>query len=68
LHTYYIKAQIGKGMKISKTKLKRVNITLSEEIYNLIDEEIVKKGLYLSIPEYIRYLIIEDLKKRGLLE
>jgi Arc/MetJ-type ribon-helix-helix transcriptional regulator len=55
-------------MKTSKTKLKRVHLTLSEEIYNLIDEEIVKKGIHLTIPEYIRYLIIEDLKKRGLLK
>ena len=55
------------NMKSSKTKLKRVHITLSEEIYNLIDEEIVKKGIHLSIPEYIRYLVIEDLKKRGLI-
>ena len=62
------KRYISDTMKTSKTKLKRVHLTLSEEIYNLIDEEIVKKGIHLTIPEYIRYLIIEDLKKRGLLK
>ena len=45
-----------------------MHLTISEEIYNIIDNEIVKKGLYLSIPEYIRFLINEDLKKRGLIK
>jgi len=55
-------------MKKSHTKLKRVHITLSEEIYKKIEKEIIKKGLHLTIPEYVRYLIIEDLKKRGMLK
>ena len=55
-------------MKNDKVKTKRMHIILSDEIYNLIDENIIKKGLFFSVSEYIRYLIIEDLKKRGLLK
>ena len=47
---------------------KRINMTIPMADYEVIEKELIKKGKFLSVPEYIRHLIKEDLKKRGLIE
>jgi len=55
------------GMK-TQQKTKKTSITLPKNIYDLIENEILSKGYYMSLSEYIREVIKEDLKKRGLLK
>ena len=48
------------------SKSKRVNMSIPLNDYGIIQKNIIEKGIFISVPEYIRYLIKEDLKKRGL--
>jgi Arc/MetJ-type ribon-helix-helix transcriptional regulator len=59
----YIKVN-GGIMETSKSK--RVNMSIPLNDYDLIQNHIIEKGIFISVPEYIRHLIKEDLKKRGL--
>jgi len=52
----------------TQQKTKKTSITLPKNMYDLIENEILSKGYYMSLSEYIREVIKEDLKKRGLLK
>ena len=50
------------------SKSKRVNMSIPLNDYGIIQKNIIEKGIFISVPEYIRYLIKEDLKKKGLVK
>ena len=52
----------------TKQKTKKTSITLPKNLYDIIEDEILSKGYYMSLSEYIREIVKEDLKKRGLLK
>ena len=47
-----------------ETKSVRVNMTIPKADYDVIEKNLIKKGRFLSVPEYIRFLIKKDLKAR----
>jgi Arc/MetJ-type ribon-helix-helix transcriptional regulator len=51
-----------------ENNIKRVNLTVPKVDYDIVVNELVKKGHYVGFNEYIRHLIKEDLKKRNLIE
>jgi len=51
-----------------ENNIKRVNLTVPKVDYDIVVNELVKKGHYVGFNEYIRHLIKEDLKKRNLIK
>jgi Arc/MetJ-type ribon-helix-helix transcriptional regulator len=50
------------------SKSKRVNMSIPLQDYAKIQTRIIEKGIFISVPEYIRHLIKEDLKKRKIIK